>query len=116
MSSALGYVFISAINFDAPGNDHNNLNGEWVRITNDGSDSTLMTGWTLSDEGNKHVYRFPNFILQSGSSVTVYTGSGINTATSLYMGFSRAVWNNDGDTATLKDNRGNIISQKSNYW
>lgn len=113
-ATAMGSTYISAINFDAPGNDHQNLNGEWVRITNSGPDSVTMTGWRLSDEGNKHVYRFPTFTLSSGSSVTVYTGSGTNTATALYMRFSQAVWNNDGDTATLKDTAGNIISQKGN--
>jgi hypothetical protein len=111
---AMGSVYISAINFDAPGNDHQNLNGEWVKITNSGPDSVTMTGWRLSDEGNKHVYRFPTFALSSGSGVTVYTGSGMNTATALYMGFKQAVWNNDGDTATLRDSAGNIISQKGN--
>ncbi len=111
---AMGSVYISAINFDAPGNDHQNLNGEWVKIANSGPDPVTMTGWRLSDEGNKHVYRFPSFTISPGSSVTVYTGSGRNTATDLYMGFSQAVWNNDGDTATLIDTAGNIISQRGN--
>ena len=116
MSSVLAAssVYISSINFDAPGNDHNNLNGEWVKITNGGSESVVMTGWSLSDEENKHVYRFPSFMLPSGSVVTVFTGSGTNTATRLYMRFGRAVWNNGGDTATLKDGSGNIIDRKSN--
>ena len=111
---ATSSVYISSINFDAPGNDHDNLNGEWVKITNGGSESIVMTGWSLSDDGDKHVYRLPSFTLPSGSTVTVFTGSGTNTATKLYMRFSRAVWNNGGDTATLKDISGNIIDRKSN--
>jgi len=55
---ATSSVYISSINFDAPGNDHDNLNGEWVKITNGGSESVVMTGWSLSDEGNKHVYTY----------------------------------------------------------
>jgi len=110
-SSASAAVYISSVNFDASGNDHNNLNGEWVKITNSGSNSVVMTSWSLSDDGNKHVYRFPSFSLSSGSTVTVFTGSGTNTADKLYMRFSRAVWNNDGDTATLKDSHGNVIDQ-----
>jgi len=50
-SIASSSVYISAINFDAPGNDHNNLNGEWVRISNSGDTSISLTGWTLCDEG-----------------------------------------------------------------
>jgi len=30
---------------DAPGNDNNNLNGEWVEILNQDSTSTSMSGW-----------------------------------------------------------------------
>ena len=114
IASASASVSISAINFDAPGNDHNNLNGEWVKITNYGSTSVMMEGWTLSDEGNKHIYRFPqSFGIDPGASVTVYTGCGSNSANTLYWCEPQAVWNNDGDVATLKDN-GNIVDQKSN--
>jgi len=114
IASASASVSISAINFDAPGNDHNNLNGEWVKITNYGSTSVMMGGWTLSDEGNKHIYQFPqSFGIDPGASVTVYTGCGSNSANALYWCEPQAVWNNNGDVATLKDN-GNIVDQKSN--
>ena len=79
IATASASVSISAINFDAPGNDHQNLNGEWVRITNYGSTSVIMSGWTMSDNGNKHIYRFPqSFGLNPGASVTIYTGCGSN--------------------------------------
>jgi len=102
-------ICISGINFDAPGNDHYNLNGEWVKITNIGSESTVLTGWTLSDNENNHVYEFPSFILGPGSSVTVYTGPGIDTATALYVGSRRAIWDNDGDIAILRDVNGDLV-------
>ena len=79
-SIASSSVYISAINFDAPGNDHNNLNGEWVRISNSGAISESLAGWTLSDEGVKHQYTFPSFSLDPGASVTVFTGCGSNSA------------------------------------
>lgn len=109
-------VYISAINFDAPGNDNYNPNGEWVKITNQGNEAVDMTGWTISDEGNKHVYMIPYFVLHPGATVTVYTGSGVNSYIELYMGFGKAIWNNDGDTCTLKDKNGNIIDTKSNRY
>ena len=114
VAQASAQVQISAINFDAPGNDHQNLNGEWVRITNGGATPVSMTGWTISDEGNKHIYRFPTFSLDAGATVTVYTGPGRNTGAELYMGYRQAIWNNDGDTATLKDTGGNNVDQMSN--
>jgi hypothetical protein len=105
-------VDISAVNFDAPGNDHYNLNGEWVQITNSGATSVSLSGWTLSDEGVKHLYRFPMFSLGPGASVKVYTGSGSNTPNSLYWCEPQAVWNNDGDVATLTDAQGNVVDQR----
>lgn len=107
-------VNISDINFDAPKNDNSNLNGEWVKITNEGTSPISMSCWTLSDENNKHSYRFPIFTLDAGASVKVYTGSGTDTATELYFGQSLAVWNNDGDTATLADSNGSVVAQRSN--
>ena len=74
--SASASISISAINFDAPGNDHNNLNGEWVKITNYGSTSVMMRGWTLSDEGNKHIYRFPqSFGIDPGPNLPKSSGA-----------------------------------------
>ncbi|MDD4447945.1 MAG: lamin tail domain-containing protein [Methanothrix sp.] len=107
-------VNISDTQFDAPGDDKINLNGEWVKIINEGTSPISMSCWTLSDEGNKHLYRFPIFTLDAGASVKVYTGSGTDTATELYFGQSLPVWNNDGDTATLEDSNGSVVAQWSN--
>jgi hypothetical protein len=107
-------VRISNCNFDAPGNDNINLNGEWVEIINEGASPISMASWTLSDEYNKHLYRFPIFALDAGAIVKVYTGSGTDTATELYFGQSLSVWNNDGDTATLADSNGSVVDQWSN--
>lgn len=46
------------------------------------------------------------FHLKPGTSVTLHTGKGTNTATNLYWGRSSYVWNNTGDTATLKNAAG----------
>ena len=43
------WVYISATQFDAPGDDRQNLNDEWVRLTNRGEGLVLLAGWTLSD-------------------------------------------------------------------
>jgi hypothetical protein len=50
-----------------------------------------------------------NFTLKAGSIVKVHAGKGNNTATDLYN--SALVWNRKGDTATLKDATGKIVSE-----
>ncbi len=105
-------VYISAVQFNAPGDDRANLNGEWIQVTNSGASPAAMAGWTLSDDSNRPVYEFPQFTLGSGASVTVFTGQGRDSVARLYMGRSTPVWNNDGDTAVLRDPKGNVISQR----
>lgn len=107
-------VAIGEIRFDADGDDNENLNDEWVRITNDGESTVDLTGWVLKDTSATHRYPFPRgFVLEAGASVTVRTGCGTDTATDLHwcVGGS-AVWNNSGDTAFLLDPAGNIVSSR----
>jgi competence protein ComEC len=104
-------VYISAVQFNAPGDDTKNLNGEWVQLKNRGDDAVLLTGWTLSDRTGTEPYRFPAFLLLPGSSVTVYTGSGALNDTALFMGKTQPLWGNSGDLATLTDGSGNIIDR-----
>jgi competence protein ComEC len=106
-------IEISEVQFDAPGDDRTNLNGEWVRLTNHGNDTVLLNGWTLSDRTASFSYIFPAYLLEPGSSVTIYTGAGTLNDTSLFMGLGTPVWGNGGDTAILRDFRGTIISERS---
>ncbi|MBC7231865.1 MAG: lamin tail domain-containing protein [Chloroflexi bacterium] len=88
--------------FDAPGNDHNNLNGEYVCFENRGTAPANITGWRVRDEYG-HTYTFPTFMLAVGAHVKLRTGCGTNTATDLYWCRTQAVWNNDHDTVYLYD-------------
>ena len=84
------------------------LNDEYVVIVNRGAKPLDMTGWKLLDESNND-YLFPNFILAPDSKVTIPTGTGKNTATELYWGGQRPIWNNDGDTIFIKNSEGRLV-------
>lgn len=102
-------LVVSEVHADADGNDHENLNDEYVEFTNEGGSAIDLTGWTLSDEAD-HTYQFPSgFTLEAGDSVTVYTGSGDDTEDELYWGSGRAVWNNGGDTIYVTDDAGETV-------
>jgi competence protein ComEC len=99
------------VQFDAEGDDRKaeNLNTEWVEVKNSGNAPQDLSGWTLSDASN-HTYTFPqNFVLGAGDSVKVRTGSGTDSTSDLYWGRGSPIWNNDGDTATLKDEDGRTV-------
>ncbi|MDD1696819.1 MAG: lamin tail domain-containing protein [Methanoregula sp.] len=106
-------IYISATQFDAPGDDRQNLNGEWVQLTNRGDDTVLIAGWTLSDNGRRTLYTFPAIFLVPGESVRIFSGSGTLNNTALFMGKTDPVWGNSGDLAILKDGQGAIIDQRS---
>ena len=98
---------ITAVTFDAEGDDNQNENGEWVEITNQGNGAADLTGWRLEDEGPDHIYSFADgFGLAPGARVTLHSGIGTDTATTLFWGRGNAVWNNSGDTASLFDSAG----------
>lgn len=88
-----------------------NLQDEWVQISNTGSSPVFLNGWEIEDEGNKHTYTFQSYTLNAGTTVTVFTGKGINSATALYWQLDDPIWNNDGDTAYLYNASGKLISR-----
>jgi len=101
-------------NYDASGNDNYNLNDEYFTIKNCGDAPVDMTGWKVTDNAN-HTFGFPDgFTLAPNATVTIYTGSGVNSGSSLYWGMSKgAVWNNDGDIATIYDSEGHVVARYS---
>jgi hypothetical protein len=102
-----GAVAIIGIDFDpAVGRDGD---GETVTIQNTATEPVDMTGWILSDIA-EHTYIFPAFVLQPGASVVVHICAGTDSAEVLYWNRCSAIWNNEGDTAYLRDAAGRDIS------
>lgn len=102
-------VKITHIEADAPGDDNDNPNGEWVEITNQGTSPVDLTGYTLKDEAN-HIYTFGPFQLAPGAKVRLHSGRGRDSKRDLYWGLvGQSVWNNGGDTAYLRDPQGNLV-------
>jgi micrococcal nuclease len=105
-------LVVEEIHEDAEGNDNENLNDEYVVFENTGDDPLDLTGWSLHDEAD-HVYAFPDgFVLDAGARVTVYTGSGQDTATALYWGATGAIWNNGGDTVIVENQDGAVVIER----
>jgi micrococcal nuclease len=107
--AALAIVEVHA---DAEGNDNENLNDEYVVLENRGNESRDLTGWTVRDEAG-HAYTVGNVTLDPDERVTLHTGTGTDTAMDLYWGRSQAVWNNGGDTVTVRDAAGAVVAERS---
>ena len=86
--STSGELRVAEIHADAEGNDHENLNDEYITFENAGGDSIQLGGYTVRDAAD-HVYRVPSgTTLDAGAEITLFTGSGDDTDTSLYWGCS----------------------------
>ncbi|WP_336337564.1 lamin tail domain-containing protein [Haloarcula brevis] len=107
-----GPVEITDINADAAGNDNENLNDEYVTLTNAGDAALDLSGWTVSDAAG-HRYAFAALTLDPGASVTLHTGSGTDTDADRYWGRTGAVWNNGGDTVVVRNADGEPVARRS---
>jgi len=110
-ADAAGPVTIAKIQYDSPGSDthaNSSVNGEYVVLKNTGTRARSLTGWTIRDE-SRHVYRFGSFTLGAGRTVVLRTGKGTNSATTRYWGMGWHVWNNTGDTASVRTSTGSAV-------
>jgi endonuclease YncB( thermonuclease family) len=100
---------------DADGTDSQNLNDEYVVITNrNRSTDVKLGGWWLRDS-SLFTYRFPKgTVLKAGQRITVRVGSGTDTDTVKYMGRTKPLFDNAdlrtgvGDGAYLLDPHGDL--------
>jgi hypothetical protein len=106
-------IAIAEIWYNSPGRDtgaNTSLNHEWVELHNNTGRAISLTRWTLRDAAG-HVYKFGTFTLRAHAYVKIHTGHGANTAANLYWRHSWYIWNNTGDTATVKTARGTAESR-----
>ncbi|MET8957197.1 lamin tail domain-containing protein [Streptomyces sp. NPDC004533] len=108
-------VHISGVRYDSPGRGdrwNRSLNREWVDITNSTRRAVNLEGWTLSDEDGR-TYTFRHVWLEGRATVRVHTGFGRDTRTDVYQDRRGKVWDDDGDTATLRNDRGRCVDAVS---
>jgi hypothetical protein len=101
--AAAGTVTISALD----------CRGEAVTVRNGGTEPADLTGWSVHDEASTpHTYRFAaGSTLAPGASVTIRSGGPAGPGELAWTGSN--VWNNDGDTATLVNAGGAVVSTRS---
>ncbi|WP_167768640.1 lamin tail domain-containing protein [Haloarcula amylovorans] len=108
-----GTLEVASIHADAPGNDHENLNEEYITFDNTGSQAVDISGYVISDTAD-HEYTVPEgTTVGAGEQITLYTGSGANSADSLYWRSESAVWNNGGDTIIVEETSGEVVIERT---
>ncbi|MDX6357106.1 MAG: hypothetical protein QOH37_160 [Nocardioidaceae bacterium] len=105
---ASGPVKIAKIHYAQSGT---NLNTEYIVFKNKTSSVVQMKGWEIisaPSSDNQH-YFFPRTKVPAGGSVTLYTGSGTNSAGRRYWGSTTPRWDNAGDKAILLNAAGTTV-------
>jgi len=97
------------VNWDPPGIDRDNLNGEWVKVRNLSATKPVdLGGWWLRDSLLGR-FTFPaGTVLLPGRTLTVHDGSGPRTADTFHWGLREAIFQNTGDGAYLFDPKGDL--------
>ncbi len=103
-------------NWDADGNDHDDVNGEWVKIKNlDTINPLPLDGWYVRDSGLRRFTFPPGASIAPNSSVTVYAGQGEPFAGAYFWNLTAPVFENIsgddrgmGDGAYLFDPQGDV--------
>ena len=108
-SSALdAYDIEMDVQYNAKGDDRENLNGEFVILFNEGSTTIDLEDWSIKDDAT-HEYVFKAVELAAEGSVTLYSGSGSDIKTEVYWNSKTPIWNNNGDTAYLFNKEGDLV-------
>lgn len=83
---------------------------EYVTVVNRGTAPVDLSGWTI-DAGDGVIFRFPAVtnLLPSGA-YTVYTNEYHPESGGFTFGSGDPIWNNQGDTGTLRDAAANVVS------
>lgn len=105
-------IKISNIFANAPGDDNQNKNGEWIEIKNTCDKELNLANWMIKDLSASNRYFFKNFYLGANKSVKIYSGCGKDDAEKLYWQCPEgkyAIWNNSGDEAFLYDSNKNLV-------
>ncbi|MDQ1668347.1 MAG: competence protein ComEC [Actinomycetota bacterium] len=110
------------INWDAAHNDAQNVNGEWIDITNNGAAAVDISGWWIRDAAYRgakaHGYTFPaGSVIQPGTHLRLHVGKGTNDANTQYWGLDIPIFANVtgaprwmADGAWLFDPQGDLRS------
>jgi endonuclease YncB( thermonuclease family) len=103
-------------NWDADGNDRDDVNGEWVKIRNQDPVNPLpLDGWYVRDSGLRR-FTFPaGSTIPPGGTFTLYAGEGEHFGSEFFWGLRAPVFENTtsddrgmGDGAYLFDPQGDI--------
>lgn len=102
-SVQIGTIFYDGVKRNEP--------DEFVEIVNGGKEPVDITDWELQDTTGSTEYKWESYVLQPGATIRVYTNEVHQDSGGFTFGANRALWNNSGDVAELRDSDGQLVSR-----
>ena len=88
------------------------IESEIVTIMNETGGDLDISGWSLISKSGNHRYEFPKgSVLEPASSIKVVSGPTASNGNDQQVWTNSIVWDKSGDTATLYNAKGRIVSQ-----
>lgn len=85
---------------------------EYVRVDNAGGSAVNLSGWRVYSTEGSQTYSFSGYTLAAGASVYVHSGPDAPPTSGNNLRWTTAyIWNNDGDTAQLKNPQGSVADE-----
>ena len=107
--SGKAQVRVATINYDPDGDDMAHGAGEYIELTS--TAGLEIGGWTITDRAGNAITIPDGYTITANSTLRVHTGPGTSTTSRYFAGRGQAMWNNSGgDTATITDPTGRVIT------
>lgn len=104
----IGFV-LDEIHENTTGLDMDTESAEYLVFENTGDRPLDLSGWTVENEAGR-TYRFPEgFVAEPGDRITLHSGHGEDTESELHWGSDEAVWEESGDTVTVRTKSGRVM-------
>ena len=109
-------LHMTSFHANAPGNDSDNINGEYLRVTNITSNTLNLKEYHIqSIRGD--TWPFPDLEIPAGHTVKIHSGRGYHQRNpekqlEICLGNHRPIWDNEKDRATIYDSNGKVHDQR----
>jgi endonuclease YncB( thermonuclease family) len=95
------------VKWDADGNDHQNVNGEWIDVINrDATSPVNVGGWNVRVSDLRHLILPSSATIPAGGRIRIHMGRGTPHDNDYYFGSSHAFFGPEGEGAYLFDPQG----------
>ncbi len=114
--SYFGVLHMTSFHANAPGDDSQNVNGEYARVCNISTETVDLSQYKVQTRSGRD-YPLPKMDVPAGHTVQIRSGKGSpqddpRFQLEAFLGSDEPIWNNDYDVMTIVDAQGRTVDQR----